>query len=139
MKSMDELQSTEDFDQDMKDMEERYAGKSPEYMVTYLCLKCNIDSARTELDPPECFSCGNMDAETMQILEKKKITAEVMAERLKKVTDRMMENLKGAYFAGKEDPNVDFDEDQMLKLLERVKNLRDNVQGLELKEPDEQS
>ena len=133
---MQEPQTAEESEQEMDD---RYAGKTPEYMVTYLCLKCNIDSARTEIDPPECFGCGNMEIETMQILEKKKITAEVMAERLKKVTDRMMENLKGAYFAGKDDPNGDFDEDQMLKLLEKVKNLRDDVQGLELKEPDEKS
>lgn len=130
---MDEPQTMEEFE---KDREERYAGKSPEFMVTYLCLKCNIDSARTELDPPECFSCGNMDAALMQILEKKKITPEVMAERLKKVTDRMMENLKAAYFAGKDAGDPDFDENQMLELLEKVKEYRDDVQGLELKDPE---
>lgn len=67
----------------------------PKFMITYQCLECGMDFAVTEKDWPRCFYCDSQ--RDYLILTKEKITPEVMARRLKIVTDRMMENLQKAW------------------------------------------
>lgn len=96
-------------------------------MLTYYCSRCKIDSAMTELDKPHCFYCGKGDK--VKLIKKEKITPEVMAKRLKVVSDRMITNLKKAYFAGKkEDP--DFDEDKLFEILEKADKLKKGIKKI---------
>jgi len=53
-----------------------------------------------------------------------------MAARLKKISDRLMDNLKSAYEVGKDDE--DFDETSMLKTLARASQLRKGIHDLKL-------
>src|SRR5687767_4681741 len=67
----------------------------PEFMIIYMCAECHQDSGFTEHDKPICRYC---DSKTeMTLISKVKITPEVMAERLKTVTDRMFSNLQSAF------------------------------------------
>lgn len=100
-------------------------------MVTYVCNKCGQDFARTELDKPVCFYC---EAEgDCEIVNKQEITPEIIAERLKLVNERMMENLKKAYM-NKPDG---VDEDELLEVMSKAKELcqeTDKVWEKKLKE-----
>ena len=55
-----------------------------------------------------------------------------MAERLKLVSDRMMENLKGAYDVKPDDA----DEEELLEVMAKAKKFRDHLHDLELKDPE---
>lgn len=113
----------------------------PRYMVIYRCNSCNQESGFTELDEPVCRYC---DANgSMGLVSKKELTAEVMAARLKEVSDNMMKNLESAFQVL---PDLDKDalgentdhEGEMLKLLARVQKFRDQIQKLELRDPDDE-
>lgn len=95
-------------------------------MVTYLCRQCGADFARLEQEIPECFGCGHSKGH--KILSKKECTPEVMAERIRLSTNRMMENLKKAWEVRpkeiREDPKA---EKEFLKLLNRAKELRNHT------------
>lgn len=96
-------------------------------MITYICPKCGFDFARTEAEKPVCFYCDNTQGH--KIVSKKKLTPEVIAERLRITSNRMMENLKKAWEVRpkeiREDPQ---EEGQMLELLGKAKKLRDKTQ-----------
>jgi hypothetical protein len=112
----------------------------PEFMIIYQCAECNLESGYTELDKPVCRYCDTKTV--MTIISKEKLTAEVMAARLKKVTDSMVSNLVSAFesmtendkklFSDGDDP-----EKEMLLLLEKAKKFKDDVQALELKDQQE--
>jgi hypothetical protein len=109
----------------------------PKYMVIYSCSDCGHESGFTELDKPVCRAC---EGTNVSLISRKEITSEVMAERLKVTTDNMMKNLQMAFeqlgtvegnpFGDDKDAEAEF-----LKLMARAKKLRDDVQGLELKDP----
>lgn len=103
--------------------------KKPQFMLTYLCLNCNFDFAISDTDKPRCFYCDAKDG--FKLLSREKITPEVIAARLKKVSDRLMDNLKSAYEAGKDDE--DFDETMMLQVLDKASQLRKKTHSLKLK------
>ncbi len=110
----------------------------PHYMVIYRCNSCKQESGFTELDVPSCRYCDANDS--MELVSKKELTAEVMAARLKEVSDNMMKNMEGAFHAM---PDTEKDifgentdaEEEMLKLLARVQKFRDQIQKLELRDP----
>lgn len=112
----------------------------PRYMVIYRCNSCKQESGFTELDEPACRYC---DAKgSMELVSKKELTPEVMAARLKEVSDNMMKNLESAFQVM---PDLEKDvlgdntdaEEEMLKLLARVQKFRDQIQKLELRDPDD--
>jgi hypothetical protein len=112
----------------------------PRYMVIYRCNSCTQESGFTELDEPTCRYC---DAEgPMELVSKKELTPEVMAARLKEVSDNMMKNLESAFqiMPDLEEGALPANEDaegEMLKLLARVQKFRDQIQKLELRDPDD--
>ena len=115
--------------------------RKPQYMIVYRCNACGQESGFTELDNALCRYC---DAEgSMEVISKKELTPEVMAERLKAVADNMLKNMESAFQTlpelekGALGENVD-PEEEMLKLLARVQKFRDHVQNLKLKNPDEE-
>jgi len=110
----------------------------PEFMIIYLCSKCNLDSGYTEHEKPICRYCEEKTEMTM--ISKEKLTPEVMAARLKLVTDRMFSNLVSAFESMTEEDKklISQDEDgekEMLLLLDKTKKLKDKIQALELKTP----
>lgn len=113
----------------------------PKYMIIYRCNSCNQESGFTELDKPVCRYCDDIKS-SMELVSKKELTPEVMAERLKAVSDNMMKNLESAFQVM---PDLDKDalgtdkdpEEEMLKLLARVQKFRDQIQKLELRDPDD--
>lgn len=108
------------------------SGKNqPKFMITYLCHNCQMDFTRTELDEPQCFYCDSSD--NFEVIKKERITPEVIVARLKLSTDRMVDNLKKAYFADKEEID-DLDEEEFIKIMDKANKLRKRVQALKLKE-----
>jgi hypothetical protein len=109
-------------------------------MVIYRCNSCKQESGFTELDEPACRYCDGTGS--MELVSKKELTAEVMAARLKEVSDNMMKNLESAFQAV---PNLEKDalgenvdaEEEMLKLLAKVQKFRDQIQKLELRDRDD--
>lgn len=107
----------------------------PEYLIVYKCERCGQDCGYTEKEKPRCRFCGNK--ENLTVISKQRITAEVMAARLKEVTDRMMSSLIGAYEQlPKAGENIVAEgkdaETEMLKLMEKAKNLKDKLDSLDL-------
>lgn len=96
-------------------------------MITFLCPRCNLDSAMTERDKLKCFGCDN--TKNLTIIKKEKLSIEVMAARMKLVNDRLMSSLQGAYFAGKEDDDFD-DEAMLLQLMEKAQKLGIDTEGI---------
>lgn len=103
--------------------------------MTYLCASCNMDSAVTENDRPFCRYCDKKTE--MTLVSKKIVTPEVIADRLRTVTDRMFNNMRSAYESMTEEekmPIGDTDpEKMMLNALARVKKFKEDIQNLRLK------
>jgi hypothetical protein len=113
--------------------------QKPQYMVIYRCKACKLESGYTELDVPKCRYCE--EETSMELISKQELTPEVMADRLKAVSDSMMKNLESAYQSMPDDKDLMGDdkdaEEEMLKLLAMMQKLRDQIHNLELKNPDE--
>lgn len=111
--------------------------KKPRFMMTYLCASCNMDSAVTENDQPFCRYCDKKTK--MTLISKKEITPEVIADRLKTVTDRMFNNIRSAYESMTEEekaPIGDIDPEKMMfDALARAKKFKEDIQNLRLKKP----
>ena len=108
----------------------------PKFMMIYLCSSCGLESGCTEKDKPFCYYCNARTS--MKLISKKELTPEVMAARLKKVTDSMLSNIQSAFETMTEEDKKLFSEDvdpekEMLLLLDKVKKLKDDIQSLELK------
>lgn len=104
----------------------------PQYMITYLCTKCELDFAMTEKNKPKCFSCGS--TKNMVILKKEKLSPKVMTKRLKLVSERMVENLKKAWeYLPKENSKQFDDEKTLLKIMTKAKKLSKEIKKLKLK------
>jgi DNA-directed RNA polymerase subunit RPC12/RpoP len=114
----------------------------PQYMIIYKCEACGQESGFTELDSPQCRYCKS--EEHMVVVSKQELTPEVMAARLKAVTDNMMKNMESAFQTLPEQPkdvlgeNVD-SEAEMLRLMARMQKLRDQLQNLDLKNRNEKA
>jgi DNA-directed RNA polymerase subunit RPC12/RpoP len=112
--------------------------QKPHYLILYKCNACGQESGFTELDVPQCRYCKS-NAQ-MQEISKQELTPEVMAARLKAVTNNMMKNMESAFQTL---PDLDKDvmgenvdaEEEMLKLMAKIQKLRDQIQGLELRDP----
>ncbi len=64
-------------------------------LVAYACPLCGRDSARTELDaPPFCRPCGQC---AMIEVKREPYTQEAFFRRVRRVADRIMENLEETY------------------------------------------
>lgn len=106
-------------------------------MLIYRCPACGQEAGFTELDKPHCRYCESKNA--LELISKRELTPEVMAERLKSVADNMMKNLEQAYETMDDSDKEAFGEtkdaeEEMLKLLARVKKFRDQIHDLELKD-----
>ncbi|HEX8060985.1 MAG TPA: hypothetical protein VF473_08620 [Cyclobacteriaceae bacterium] len=106
----------------------------PRYLIIYVCQSCGQDCGYTEREKPKCRFCGNTSGLT--VVSKQRITKEVMMARLKEVTDRMMSSLISAYEGlPKYEENIVAEgkdaEAELLRIMERVKKLRDKVQALD--------
>jgi hypothetical protein len=112
----------------------------PEFIITYRCTVCHEECRFTEQDKPICRYC---EVKTeMTFMSKDKITPELISANLKASTERMYSNLQSAFeMMGEEDaihfPDGSDPEKEMLLLLDKVKKLKDDIQSLELKEPEE--
>lgn len=100
-------------------------------MITYLCPQCGMDFAITELQRPKCFYCQAVNMEFI-VTKKQKLTPKVMADRLKLVNDRMMENLQKAYKVGKES-GEDFNEGELIDIMAKAKKLHEGISNLKIK------
>ena len=114
--------------------------KSPLYMIIYECPECALKSGYTELDIPVCRYCKNEKG--MLEVSKTKISAEVMSNRLKELSASMLNNLQSAFETMTEADKASFPsgmdpEKQMLLLLAKAKAFKENIEKLELKEPDD--
>ena len=114
--------------------------KKPQFMVIYKCGTCDHESGFTELDEPQCRYCR--EKTTLTLVSKQELTPEVMAARLKAVTDSMMKNLEYAFQSMTDEDKSSFFEDkdgeeEMLKLLAKAQKLKERIQGLKLKDGDE--
>jgi len=89
-----------------------------------------MDFAITELQKPRCLYCEAMNIEFI-VIKKQKLTPKVMSDRLKLVTDRMMENLQNAYVAGKEGGKY-FEEDELIDIMAKAKKLHQGVRDLDI-------
>ncbi|HUR29987.1 MAG TPA: hypothetical protein VMZ69_01075 [Saprospiraceae bacterium] len=111
----------------------------PKFMMVYRCQKCGQESGMTELKEPVCFYCEEAkDPSDFVLVSQKPLTPEVMAERLKTVTDNMMKNLQLAFESRPDDDDVTGEtgidaEHELLKIMAMAKELKDKVQSLELR------
>lgn len=104
----------------------------PQYMITYLCPKCELDFARTEKDKPKCFSCGS--TKNMVVLKKEKLSPMIMAKRLKLVSERIVENLKKTWECSPKEHDKRFDyEKTLLETMVKAKKLSKKIKTLKLK------
>lgn len=101
----------------------------PKQMIVYLCSKCGFKFGRTEQYIPICSYCNAKTGFT--VVKKEPLTPEAIAERLKESTDNMM----NAFIAAFGTRPKEIDENELLKVMQKAKELKDNVQSLKLKKP----
>src|SRR3989344_2841217 len=75
-------------------MKKLTAKLKPKFMLTYICGKCYFDFANTDIAPPVCFYCGATSGH--MVTKKEKISLKVIVARMKRVADRLEENLQNA-------------------------------------------
>ena len=92
-----------------------------------------MDFARTELEKPRCFYCDINQG--FEIIKKQELSPKVMVARLKLSTDRVVDNLKKAYFVGKQEDDK-FNEEKLIKILAKANKLRHKVQSLKFNKKD---
>lgn len=100
-------------------------------MITYLCPQCGMDFAITELQKPKCFYCQVLNIEFI-VTKKQKLTPKVMADRLKLVNGRMMENLQKAYECARGD-GEDAAADELIDIMAKAKKLQKGIRSLKLR------
>ena len=92
----------------------------------------------TELKEPMCFYCEEASPSDLVLISQKPLTPEVMAERLKTVTDNMMKNLQLAFESRPDDDDLTNEtgidaEHELLKIMAMAQDLKEKVQSLELR------
>ena len=102
---------------------------TPEWMITYWCPHCSMDSGRTEIDGPYCYFCERTG--DLVEMKREKLTREVMFNRIKLSTDRMMDNLRKAHgIHEKEWPQDEQEEMMLLEALAKGQDLREAIQKM---------
>lgn len=81
-------------------------------MITYICGKCYFDFANTDIANPVCFYCGATSGH--MVTKKEKISLKVIVARLKRVADRLEDNLQNARQAALSSEPIDQARDQDL-------------------------
>lgn len=71
-----------------------------------------------------------MNQETKQNVPSPAISKEELFAKMNASAARMLEALQGAYEAGMKEGITDCEEDQLIELLRRAKNFRENIQKL---------
>lgn len=88
----------------------------------------------TEDETPKCYTCEATVG--MKEISRQELTPEVLEARLKKTTENMFNNLLAAYEAMSEEDKKNYfagdtdAEKEMLLLLDKAKQFRDNIRGL---------
>jgi hypothetical protein len=101
----------------------------PQFMITYLCPRCHLDSGRTELDPPLCYMCDS--GEGLIEISREPLSREVMFNRMKICSDRMIDNLRKAYDVAEGDwPKDDEQELMLLEAMARGQDIHEALQEL---------
>lgn len=111
----------------------RHASKTsrrkPQWMITYMCPRCQMDSGRTELDGPYCFFCDRTDGLTE--LKREKLTKEILFARMKRSTDRMVKNLQKAMgIAAKDWPSGTKEELMLPEAMTKGMDLREAIREI---------
>jgi hypothetical protein len=111
----------------------------PQYLITYQCKSCGEQSRFVENEEPYCRNCQK--AEDMEEILKEEITPELMEEQLKSSMERTFKNLQSAFESMTDEDKAAFGdadaEKEMLMLLARAKKLKEHIDQLNLKEPEE--
>jgi len=113
----------------------------PRCMMIYRCEACKMDSGFTENEKPFCRYCD--DKTEMKLISNKEITPEVMAQRLKELSDRMFSSILSVFEGMSEEDKAAFPEDEdpekmMLELLAKAKKFKEDIQKIKLKKPEKE-
>jgi hypothetical protein len=109
------------------------------YLMIYRCSNCGEESSFTDIDQPSCQYCNH--ATTMEIVSQQEITPQLMEEKIKALSETMLNNLQQAYQSMTAEDRAKFPEGrdaekEMLLLLARVKNLKDKIEEMKIEDDD---
>lgn len=111
----------------------------PEFLITYKCKTCGELSHFAETQEAECRYCENSAG--LEVVEKQKLTPELMEKQLKESMERTFKNLQAAFESMTEEDKAAFGETdaekEMLLLLARTKNLKEHIDKLDFKKSKE--
>ena len=108
--------------------------KKPFYVLMGLCNSCGLDSMFPEDAELICNYCGSND---LKLSERSEATAQLLEQRLKELSDRMLLNLQSAYESMSEEDKAGFPggkdaEKELLELLDKAKKFKDSISDLSL-------
>ena len=102
-------------------------------MMIFQCESCGLDSGYTEKDKKvKCRYCE--EPTKMKLISKQPLTEEVMANRLKTITDRLFTNLQSAYNSlPDEERNLVSEsgsdlESELLNMLGKAKKIKEDIE-----------
>jgi hypothetical protein len=112
------------------------------YLVIYRCSNCGEESSFTDIDQPSCKYCEKET--TMELVSQQEITPQLMEERIKALSESMLNNLQQAYQSmtsedSAKSPEGRDAEKEMLLLLARVKSLKDKIGEMNFEEDENTS
>lgn len=99
--------------------------RQPQWMIIYDCPQCGMDSGLTEQQPLKCFYCDTTTGLVER--ERKPLTAEVMAARMKLCAERTLENLQKAQEIGPDSPE---EEKMLLEALAKAQEHRNHIYAM---------
>ena len=103
--------------------------RKPQWVITYWCPRCRLDSGRTEMDGPYCYCCTRTDG--LVEIEREPMSPAAISHRLKIASDRMMERLRQAHGISQEDWLKDeCEESILLEALAKGKDLQDELRKI---------
>jgi predicted ATP-dependent serine protease len=113
--------------------------EKPKFLITYKCNSCGQESNFAETQEARCHYCNNSTGLTE--VNRQPITAELMEAQLKASVQRMFSNLQSAFESMTDEDKAAFGdkdaEKEMLLLLAKAKQFKENIDQLNLKEPEE--
>lgn len=97
--------------------------KEPEYLITFECLICGIESYGNDTEELKCIDCG--EKRKLILLKKEKYCKETVDEKIMIVNDKLMEALKEDLI--NKDFEDGYDEDSALDRLKRGKKYKEEM------------
>ena len=122
----------------MPKQKKKKSARKPQWMVTWWCPHCEIDSGRTELDGPFCYCCERTEGLTE--MKRERMSRDVLFGRMQSVADRMMRNLRMAWGISEKDwPKEPEAEMQLLEAMALGQDLQREITKLSGKTPKKRS